>query len=133
MQFGDKHFILKLLLEDIKSIPLVKSGDFIGFEKLSFRVNNFRDRLIEMGLINEVENSFVLNEIENKLDTPGLHKWLESLNHNVGQRRVGELVIWMDKQTQLRRLMQMTESGSSNTAYNWKHESYRKRDSKYVS
>ena len=55
-KFGNKHYIMKLLLEDIKSTSIAKVGDFSSFEKLSFQVTNFRDRLIEMGLNGEVEN-----------------------------------------------------------------------------
>ena len=47
------------------------------FERFSFQVNNFRDRLMEMGLINEIENTYVLHEIEGKMNNADLEKWLE--------------------------------------------------------
>ena len=44
LKFGNIHMIMRLLIEDIKSIPFVKKGDFKAFEKFSFSVNEFKDR-----------------------------------------------------------------------------------------
>ena len=67
-KFGNVHTIMAMLLDDIKVLPVTKRGDFVGFEKLSFAVSNFRDRLREMGLRREAENKYILIEIENKLN-----------------------------------------------------------------
>ena len=47
-KFVNKHVILKLLLDDIRRLPMVTRDNFNAFENISFKVCNFRDRLIEM-------------------------------------------------------------------------------------
>ena len=82
-EFGNVHEIMKILLDEIRVIPRLKESEFTAFENLSFKVNNFRDKLIEMGLQEEVENKYVLNEIEDKLCKDDLHKWLDSLGDEI--------------------------------------------------
>ena len=67
-KYGNKHVILKLLLDVIRKIQFVRKGDFVAFENLSFKVRNFKDRLVEMEMETEVENSYILHEIESKLN-----------------------------------------------------------------
>ena len=66
-EFGNKHLIMGLLIDDLKSLPMVRRGDFRAFEKLSYDANAFRDRLQEMGLAAESENTYILKELESKL------------------------------------------------------------------
>ena len=40
-----KHVILKLMIHEIRSLPIVKRGDCNALEKFSFKVSNFRDRI----------------------------------------------------------------------------------------
>ena len=47
-KYGNKHTIMKLLLDDIRSLKVVKIGYFTGFKNLSFQVSIFCDRLKEM-------------------------------------------------------------------------------------
>ena len=77
-KFGNIHDIMGILTDEIKAISLVHKGDFKGFESLTLKVNDFQDRLILMGKEHEVENSFILKEIEGKLQ-----KWLESQGEDV--------------------------------------------------
>ena len=44
-KYGNVHFIMGLLIDDIKSLPIVRRGDFRSSEKLTFHVNDFHDRL----------------------------------------------------------------------------------------
>ena len=44
-EFGNKHVIMSLLIDEIKSLPVVRKGDFKAFERLSYEANAFRDRL----------------------------------------------------------------------------------------
>ena len=111
-KFGNKHVILKLLLDDIRRLQFVKRGDFVAFENLSFEVRNFKDRLIEMEMESEVENSYILHEIESKLNGDDLQKWFESLDDAVDTRRVTDFVIWLDKQTHIRRLTNLANFGN---------------------
>ena len=103
-EYGNKHIIMGLLIEDLKSIPPVRKGDFKAFEKLTYEANAFRDRLKEMGLIDEAENGYILKELEGKLHSEDLHRWLESLGRNVDKRLVEDLVNWLEFQRDLRRI-----------------------------
>ena len=116
-KYGNKHYIMKLLLEDVRKLPTAAIGNFAAFEKLSFQVNNFSDRLIEMGLKEEVENSYVLHEIESKLNSPDLERWLESLQENVDKRTVEQLVTWLDKQSQIRRIMNVNHTEKNTRSF----------------
>ena len=111
-KFGNKHIILKSLLDEIRYLPVVKRGDYKTFENLAFKVNNFRDRLIEMSLGNEVENSYILQELESKLCSEDLYKWFGSLK-DVNHRKVDTLVNWLENQTHIRRLTLLATAGSS--------------------
>ena len=42
-KFGNKHVILKLLLDDVRCLPVVTRGNFNAFENLSFKVCHFRE------------------------------------------------------------------------------------------
>ena len=86
--FGNVHEIIRILLDEIRRIPPVKEFDFKAFENFSYQVNNFRDRLIKMKLTHEVENKYVLNELERKLCHNDLHKWLDSLKDDIDDRKV---------------------------------------------
>ena len=112
----ETYKIMKILLEEIRDIPRLKESEFTAFENLSFKVNNFRDKLIEMGLQEEVENKYVLNEIEDKLCKDDLHKWLDSLGDEIDSRRVEKLVTWLDKQTRLRRIVHGTSPSVSTSS-----------------
>ena len=68
-----------------------------------------------MNLNNEVENSYILHEVESKLNGDDLQRWLESLDDHVDTRRVNEFVIWLDKQTHIRRLRHLAYSREVNT------------------
>ena len=62
----------------MKSLHMVRVGDFKAFEQLSGRVNDFHDRLNMMGRKNEAENSYILKEIESKRnyeDMPVIELW----------------------------------------------------------
>ena len=96
--------IMGLLIDDIKSLPIVRREDFRGFEKLTIHVNDFHDRLNVMGRQGDAENSYVLREIEAKLNSDDLQRWLESCGDGVNNRRVENLVNWLDKQNHLRRI-----------------------------
>ena len=90
-EFGNKNLIMNLLLDDMSS-SIVRRGDLRRFEKLSYETNVFRDRLLEMGRSSEAENTYVLREIETKLNPEDTHKWLESMGNAVDIRRVGDIV-----------------------------------------
>ena len=66
-EFGNKLLIMGLLIDDLKSVPVVKRGDCNVFENLAYAANMFRDRLNEMGLAAEAENTYILRELESKL------------------------------------------------------------------
>ena len=103
-EFGNKNVIMSLLIDDLRSVPTVKKGDFRAFEELAYQANSFRDRLLEMGCAAESENSYILKEIESKLNTGDVQKWLESMGDAVDVRKVEDLVEWLEKQTKLRRI-----------------------------
>ena len=115
-KFGNKHVLLKLLIDEVRMLPVVRRGDCNGFERLSFKVSNLRDRLIEMGLYDQVENSYVLQEIESKLGGDDLHKWFDSLK-DVDNRKVEELAKWLESQAHIRKLTQLATSGSCEAGY----------------
>ena len=73
-EFRDVNYILKLLIDDIRALNVVRKGDTVSFVNLSHEINKFRDRLTDMGKANEVENSYVLQEIESKLNNEDKHK-----------------------------------------------------------
>ena len=107
-EYGNKHLIMNMLIDDIKKLPSVKRGDFKAFERLSHEANTFRQRLIEMGEAAECENSYILKELESKLSLDDVQKWLESMGTNMDERRVEDLVRWLETQTNLRRLSYMS-------------------------
>lgn len=111
-KYGNKHVILKILLDDIRKIQFVRKGDFLAFENLSFKVRNFKDRLVEMEMETEVENSYILHELESKLNGDDLQRWLESLDTTVDSRKVKDFVLWLDKQTHIRKLTHMASSSN---------------------
>ena len=55
-----------------------KKGDFKGFDELSHEAEAFRHRLLEMGYSAESENTYILKELESKLNTADLQKWLKN-------------------------------------------------------
>ena len=112
-KFGNIHMIMGILIDEIKSLPIVRKGDFRTFEQLSLRVNDFHDRLILMGRVDDAENSYVLKEIESKLNNEDVQRWLESCGDNVDFRKVKDLTEWLDRQTHLRRIS-LHNQGSSN-------------------
>ena len=103
-KFGNVHEIMGLLIDDVRQIPVLRKGDFNAFENLSLKVNDFHDRLILMGKRDEVENGYILKEIESKLHVSDLEKWLESEGERVDDRTVAGLLKWLETQTRLRRL-----------------------------
>ena len=106
------YTILGILIDEIKALPIVRNRDFKSFEILSFHVNDFHDRLRLMGLTNQADNSYVLKELEGKLNQDVLQKWLESLGNRVEQRRVEQLMTWLENQTKLRRISNRVAVGS---------------------
>ena len=104
-EFGNKTYAMKLLIDDIRRLGLVRKGDHKTFEKLSREVNGFKDRLTTMGKANEVENTYVLQEIEGKLCHEDKQKWLESMGSNIDDRTVGKMCEWLEYQAHLRRLI----------------------------
>ena len=106
------HEIMKILLDEIRCLPRMREFEYSAFEHLSFKVNNFRDRLIEMRLHEDFENKYILNEIESKLHKDDLHKWLVSQGDAVDGRRVETLAAWLDKQTHLHRIVVGTSISS---------------------
>ena len=75
-KYGNVHMIMGILLEEIKAIPVVRKGDFRAFEQLTFKINDFSDRLKLMGLANEADNNYILKELEEKLNAEDTQKWL---------------------------------------------------------
>ena len=103
-KYGNVHTIIGLLIDDIRSLKVIRRGDFMAFEELNLKVNEFHDKLQLMGKTEDAENSYVLKEIERKFNSEDYHKWLESRGDNVDNRTVKELVTWLDKQTHIRRI-----------------------------
>ena len=104
-KFGNVHTLLRLLIDDIRATPRVKKDDFKAFEKFQYVVNEFKDRLKLVGRFNHAENSYVLQELESKLNNEDVQKWLESRGANISQRKVEDFKKWLDAQTELRRIM----------------------------
>ena len=75
-------------MDEIKSLYNVRKGDFNSFKLLSWRVNEFHERLKLMARQNDAENSYILREIESKLNYEDHQKWLESQRDNVDYRTV---------------------------------------------
>ena len=126
--YGNIHAILGILIEEIKALPIVRKGDFKAFEQLTFQVNDFHDRLKLMGLEREAENSYILKEIECKLNQEDSQKWLESLGNRIDTRRVDDLLHWLEVQTKLRRISNISFSysnyrrdGNNTSNYNSRH------------
>ena len=111
-KYGNKHMILSLLIDEIRSLPVVKKRDLRSFEQLSLRVNDFHDRLELMGCKLKAENSYVLREIESKLNADNLQRWLESRGTHVDTRKVGDLVFWLDQQVHLKRISHQSSANS---------------------
>ena len=101
-KYGNKHMIISLLIDEIKVLSIVKRGDFKSFENLFIKVNDFHEKLTLMNNSKDAENSYILKEIESKLNADDLQKWLESRGDDVDIRTVGDLVTWLDKQTHIR-------------------------------
>ena len=85
-KYGNIHVIMAILINEVKSLQVVRRNDFRGFEQLSLKVGEFYDRLVLMGKENDVENSYVLKEIENKLSYDDALRWLESRGDQVDAR-----------------------------------------------
>ena len=96
---------MKLLIDDIRRLSIVRKGDYKAFENLSREVNGFRRRLHLMGKEDEVENTYVLQEIEGKLNQEDKQKWLESKGLLIDERKVEDLCDWLENQAHLRRLI----------------------------
>ena len=103
-KYGNVHPIMGLLIDEIKSLKVIRKWDFEAFKDLSMKVNDFYEKLMLMGKREDAENSYVLKEIESKFSTEDYQKWLESLGDDVDNRTVRDLVIWLDKQTHIRRI-----------------------------
>lgn len=103
-KYGNVHTIIGLLIDEIKKLNMVKRGDFVSFENLSIKVNEFHEKLILMGKEHDAENSYVLKEIERKFNEDDYQRWLESCGDEIDQRTVRDLVSWLDKQTHIRRI-----------------------------
>ena len=103
-KYGNIHIIMGILINEVKSLQIVRRGDFRAFEQLSLKVDEFHDRLKLMGKENDVENGYVLKEIESKLNYEDAQKWLESSGDQVDVRTVKDLMKWLEHQTHLRRI-----------------------------
>ena len=66
-EYGNTNYVMKLLIDDIRKLKIVKKNDFKAFEGLSRGANNFMDRLDLMGKSGDAENTYVLQELESKL------------------------------------------------------------------
>ena len=77
-KYGNVHDIVAVLVDEIKCLSVTRRGDFRTFESLSLKVNDFHDRLLLMNKASEVENSYILKEIESKLCPDDYQRWLES-------------------------------------------------------
>ena len=113
-KYGNIHVIMGILINEVKSIQIVRRNDFRAFEQLSLKVDEFYDRLTLMGKTNDVENSYVLKEIESKLCYEDMQRWLESLGNQVDERRVQDLMKWLEHQTHLRRITYSNQGTSAN-------------------
>ena len=56
-EYGNKNYTMKLLIDDIRRLSIVRKGGYKAFENLSREVNGFRRRLHLMGKEDEVENT----------------------------------------------------------------------------
>ena len=126
-EFGNIHVLMSLLIDEIKSLPVVRKGDFKPFERLSYEANAFRDRLREMGFAAESENTYILKELESKLHIDDFHKWLEYMGENLDTRKVENFVRWLEYQTNLRRISNSSTNGNfvnknPATSYNRTHK-----------
>ena len=63
-EYGNKIYCIKLLINDIRELNIVKI--FKSFEKLAHEANTFAARLRLMGKEGDVENTYILQEIEGK-------------------------------------------------------------------
>ena len=113
-EFGDKLLIMSLLIEELRAVSIVRKGDFKAFENFAFKANNFKDRLEEMGLGREAENTYILKELEGKLNMEDMQKWLESMGKDVDERKVADFVKWLDHQKTIRRISYSTLNKSNN-------------------
>ena len=75
-KYGNLHVIMGLLVDEIKLLPVVRKDDIKAFEHICYRVNEFYERLVIMGRENDAENSYILKEIESKLNYDDHQKWL---------------------------------------------------------
>ena len=104
-EFGNTTYTMKLLIDDVRSMQMVRKGDHRAFEKLSREVNGFRERLYILGKGQDVENTYVLQEIEGKMNNEDKHKWYEHMGENIDTRKVEDLCQWLESQAHLRRLI----------------------------
>ena len=126
-KYGNVHDIVAILIDEVKSLAVTRRGDFSSFENLELKVNDFHDRLVLMKKEAEVENSYILKELEEKLCSDGLQKWLESTGDAVDSRTVMQLMKWMETQTRLRRMVGRSTNGPTVS------QSSTRRSSGYVS
>ena len=87
-KYGNVHTLIGQLIDEIKMLPVTRKGDFKSFEHLSLRIQDFHDRLVLMGRERDVENSYILKEIESKLNVDDFQRWLESQGNQVDERSV---------------------------------------------
>ena len=116
-KYGNIHTIMGVLIDEIKSLHTVRRGDFRAFEQFSLKVDEFYDRLKLMGKASDVENSYVLKELESKLNTEDTQKWLESTGDQVESRQVEDLMKWLEHQTRLRRISYNNQGGNRNPPF----------------
>ena len=112
-KYGNVHDLVATLVEEIKGLSVTRRGDLQSFETLSLHVNEFHDRLVLMGKESEVENSYILKEVESKLCPDDYQKWLESRDSKVDERTVNDLLKWLEMQTRLRRIVGHNAAKSS--------------------
>ena len=123
-KYGNVHEIIGLLIDEIKALPVIRRGDFKAFEQFSLRVNDFHDRLVLMGRKDDIENTYILKEIESKLNLDDLQRWLESQGEGVDDRKVEKLLGWLENQTRLRRI---ANQNSSKISYPTGYQGYYKK------
>ena len=91
------------MINDVRELNIAKT--FKSFEKLAHEANTFAARLRLMGKEGDVENTYILQEIEGKLNQEDKQRWLESTGEGIDGRTVSDLCDWLEKQTHLRRLI----------------------------
>ena len=69
----------------VSNLHVARRGDHKTYEILSHEVNGLTDRLNLMAKEAEVENTYILQEIENKLSNEDTQKWLEYMGDQVDE------------------------------------------------